>query len=71
MPFEEFLEKIAKMNLEDYICCIRSSMKAPKVFLKRKMKEMRINPFNENILLAWKPILTFRLFLNHMVVLHI
>ena len=51
--FDEFLEKIARMDFEDYICCIRSSLKAPKVFLKRKVKEMRINPFNENILLAW------------------
>ena len=52
IPFDEFLEKIARMDFEDYICCIRSSLKAPKVFLKRKVKEMRINPFNENILLS-------------------
>ena len=64
MPFEEFLEKIAKMNFEDYICCIRSSLKAPKVFLKRKMKEMRINPFNENILLAWKANLDIQIVLE-------
>ena len=36
MSSEEFLENIAKMDFEDYICCIRSSLKAPKVFLKRK-----------------------------------
>ena len=64
MPFEEFLEKIAKMNFEDYICCIRSSLKAPKVFLKRKMKEMRINPFNENILIAWKANLDIQIVLE-------
>ena len=64
MPFEEFLEKIAKMDLEDYICCIRSSLKAPKVFLKRKVKEMRINPFNENILLAWKANLDIQIVLE-------
>ena len=64
MPFEEFLEKIAKMNFEDYICCIRSSLKAPKVFLKRKMKEMRINPFNENKLLAWKANLDIQIVLE-------
>ena len=29
-------------------------MKARKVFLKRKTKDMRINLFNEGILLAWK-----------------
>ena len=42
------------MDFDDYIKCIRSSLKAPKVFLKRKTKDMRINLFNEGILLAWK-----------------
>ena len=36
MTFEEFLEHVAKMDFDDYIICIRSSLKAPKVFLKRK-----------------------------------
>ena len=52
MTFEEFLENIAKMDFDDYIRYIRSSLKAPKVFFKRKTKEMRINLFNENILIA-------------------
>ena len=53
MTPEEFLENIAKMDFDDYIRCIRSSLKAPKVFLKqKKTKEMRINLFNENILIA-------------------
>ena len=64
IPFDEFLEKIARMDFEDYICCIRSSLKAPKVFLKRKVKEMRINPFNENILLAWKANLDIQIVLE-------
>ena len=51
---EFFLENIAKMEFEDYICCIRSSLKAPKAFLKQTTIEMRINLSNENILLAWK-----------------
>ena len=46
MTFDEFLENIAKMDFEDYIKCIRSSLKAPKVFLKRKTKDMRINLLN-------------------------
>ena len=54
MTFPEVLENIAKMDFEDYIKCIRSSMKAPKVFLKRKTKDTRINLFNEDILLARK-----------------
>ena len=68
MTFEEFLEKVAKMNFEDYIRCIKSSLNAPKVFLKRKPNEMRINLFNGKILLVGREILIFRLFLNHMAV---
>ena len=64
MIFDEFLENIAKMDFDDYICCIRSSMKAPKVFLKRKANEMRINLFNENILLAWKASLDIQIVLE-------
>ena len=54
MTFKEFLEKVAKMNFEDYIRRIKSSLNAPKVFLKRKPNEMRIYLFNGKILLAWK-----------------
>ena len=64
MTFEEVLENIAKMDFEDYISCIRSSLKAPKVFLKRKPKEMRINLFNEKILLAWKANLDIQIVLE-------
>ena len=64
MSFEEFLQTIAKMDFEDYICCIRSSLKTPKIFLKRKTKEMRINPYNENILLAWKANLDIQIVLE-------
>ena len=54
MTFEEFLEKVIKMNFEDYIRRIKSSLNAPKVFLKRKPNEMRINLCNGKILLAWQ-----------------
>ena len=64
MTFEEFLENIAKIDFEDYIKCIRSSLKAPKVFLKRKTKDMRINLFNEGILLAWKANLDIQIILE-------
>ena len=64
MTFEEFLENIAKMDFEDYIKCIRSSLKAPKVFLKRKTKDMRINLFNESILCAWKANLDIQIVLE-------
>ena len=64
MTFEEFLENCAKMNFDDYIKCIRSSLKAPKVFLERKTKDMRINLFNEGILCAWKANLDIQIVLE-------
>ena len=64
MTFEECLEKVAKMNFEDYIRCIKSSLNAPKVFLKRKPNEMRINLFNGKILLAWKANLDIQIVLE-------
>ena len=64
MTFEEFLETFAKMDFDDYIKCIRSSLKAPKVFLKRKTKDMRINLFNEGILCAWKANLDIQIVLE-------
>ena len=33
ITFDEYLEQIAKMNFENYIKCIRSSLKAPKFSL--------------------------------------
>ena len=53
---------------EDYIKCIRRSLNAPKVFLKREPNKMRINLFNGKILLAWKANLDIQMFLNHMIV---
>ena len=64
MTFDDFLNKIARMDFEDYIKCIRSSLRAPKVFLKRKPQEMRINLFNENMLLAWKANLDIQIVLE-------
>ena len=52
VTFEEFLENCAKMDFDDCIKCIRSSLKAPKVFLKPKTKDMRINLFNEGFSLC-------------------
>ena len=64
LTFEEFLEKVAKMNFEDYMRCIKSSLNAPKVFLKREPNEMRINLFNGEILLAWKANLDIQIVLE-------
>ncbi|MCU7800825.1 MAG: AAA family ATPase [gamma proteobacterium symbiont of Lucinoma myriamae] len=54
LTFEEFLDEIVHMNGEDYIKCIRSSLNCPKIFLRRKPSQMRINLFNRTLLLAWK-----------------
>ena len=62
--FDQFLEKVAKMDFEEYIKCIRSSLNAQKVFLKRKPKEMRINLFNGKILLTWKANLDIQIVLE-------
>ena len=70
VSFVEFLETVAKMTFEDYIKCIRSSLNAPKVFLKRAPNEMRVNLFRGKFVLLGKLIMTFRLFLSHMVVHH-
>ena len=43
VTFAEFLERMAKMNFEDYIKCIRSSLSASKIFL-----------LNENQFVQWK-----------------
>ena len=52
------------MDFDEYIKCIRSSLKAPKVFLKRKPNKMRINLFNGKILLAWKANLDIQIVLE-------
>ena len=64
VTFVEFLETVAKMTFEDYVKCIRSSLNAPKVFLKRAPNEMRVNLFNVKILLAWKANLDIQIVLE-------
>ena len=64
VSFAEFLDTVAKMTFEDYIKCIRSSLNAPKVFLKRAPNEMRVNLFNVKILLAWKANLDIQIVLE-------
>ena len=54
MTFEQFLSDVIEMNEDDYIKCIRSSLKASKVFLKRRPKDIRVNLYSETVLRAWK-----------------
>ena len=64
VTFAEFLERVTKMNFEDYIKCIRSSLKAPNIFFKQEPNEMRINLFKGKILLAWKANLDIQIVLE-------
>ena len=50
---DECLTKL-EMTEEDYIKAVTTSIKRPKVFLKRKLSEIRINPYMKNLLGAWK-----------------
>ena len=54
MTYKQFLTTVVQMSEEDYIRCIRSSLKSSKVFLKRKPSEIRVNLYNKTVLKAWK-----------------
>lgn len=53
ISFDEFLTMI-NLTKEDYILAIRSSLKSPKVFLRRSIAEIRINPYNQILLRSWE-----------------
>ena len=53
LTFDEFLEKV-DLSEDDYFKAIQTSVKAPKVFLKRKPVECRINPYMKNFIGTWK-----------------
>ena len=55
LDFASFLTNILKMSEHiKYIKCIRASLKGPKVFLKRRPSEMRVNYYNSSTLKAWR-----------------
>ncbi|KAK3108678.1 hypothetical protein FSP39_013177 [Pinctada imbricata] len=51
--YDQFLEQVADMPEYEYIKSIRSSISSPKIFLKRSPSQIRINMYNEHLLLAW------------------
>ncbi|XP_069114560.1 uncharacterized protein [Argopecten irradians] len=53
ITFQDFLEHL-EMDNETYVTAIRSSLTAPKVFLKRNPSEVRINSYNRLLLEAWE-----------------
>ena len=48
--FDTFLKKL-NLNLNQYIMILRANIKAPTVFLKRKLKDIRTNAYNVFILM--------------------
>ena len=53
MTFDRFLENVLRMNEENYIRAVRSSITSPKVFLKRSTEEIRINSYMQSMIHAW------------------
>ena len=52
ITLDKLLEKL-KLSEEQYVLAIRSSLKAPTIFLRRKPSEIRINNYNVACLNAW------------------
>ena len=52
LRYDDFLSDL-NVTEEDYIKAIRMSLNDPKVFLKRKVKESRVNAYIKQILDAW------------------
>ena len=53
LTFDQLLVNL-KLTEQNYILAIRSSLKAPTIFLKRKPNELRINNYNAVCLSAWR-----------------
>ena len=51
--FDEFLDFLC-LNETSYFSALKSNIKRPTVFLKRSPTEIRINPYNPQILKLWK-----------------
>ena len=45
MTFDKFLNDVIELTEEEYIKAIRSNLNGPRVFLKRKPCEVRVNPY--------------------------
>ena len=52
MTFHDFLNKI-EMTESEYYLTISSSLKRPQIFLKREVKSIRTNNYNETLLKVW------------------
>ena len=53
MSFLQFLTEL-NCTYDEYELAIRSSLKNPKIFLKRNLREIRINPYMKNLVNVWQ-----------------
>ena len=53
IPFEEFLHELG-LSQPAYILAVRSSLKRPTVFLKRRTCDIFINAYNKDLLRTWR-----------------
>lgn len=53
MSFSEFLEKL-NLAGDVYIIAVRSSLTVPRLFLKRNVAEIRVNPYNDLMIRCWE-----------------
>ena len=53
LSFEDFLIQM-RCTYAEYIMAIQTSLKCAKLFLKRTLKEIRVNPYMKNLIHAWK-----------------
>ena len=53
MDFTTFLERL-KLDNDQYLKAIRSSLSSTKLFLKRSVSEVRVNSYNPTLLKCWR-----------------
>lgn len=53
VTFEKMLDDL-ELSLDDYVKAVRSSLKTPKVFLKRRPCEARVNMYMRNAVHVWQ-----------------
>lgn len=49
LTFDEYIAS-TKLNIEKYLCAVRSTLKRPKIYLKRRPKDVMVNPFCKKVL---------------------
>ena len=53
ITFDKFLEQM-NCSYDDYVLAVRSSLTSTKLFLKRTLSEIRVNPYMRHLVDTWK-----------------